>query len=149
MPLNFEPISLSKQDEYLDMFYRCPKKSSDYSFINLWGWSDDHGLYWAWSDDVVWIKQTILNEEFWAPIGSWPDMDWSGCFNKYFDKPITFFRIPEGLLRLWEINIEDRIRSEDERAHWDYIYDIKELIELKGNRFHKKKNLVNQFKKKI
>jgi hypothetical protein len=68
--------------------------------------------------------------------------------DKYFDEPITFLRIPEELLRVWEKNIEDRIRREDERAHWDYIYDVKELIELKGNRFHKKKNLVNQFKKK-
>ena len=148
MPLNFEPISLSKQDEYLDMFHRCPKKSSDYSFINLWGWSDDHGLYWAWSDDAVWIKQTIPNEALWAPIGPWKEIDWSRCFDKYFDESITFLRIPEELLRIWEKDTNERIHREDERAQWDYVYDVKELIELKGNRFHKKKNLVNQFKKK-
>jgi uncharacterized protein len=148
MPLNFEPISLSKQDEYLDMFHRCPKKSSDYSFINLWGWSDDHGLYWAWSDDAVWIKQTIPNEALWAPIGPWKEIDWSRCFDKYFDESITFLRIPEELLRIWEKDTKERIHREDERAQWDYVYDVKELIELKGNRFHKKKNLVNQFKKK-
>ena len=148
MPLIFEPISLDKQNEYLDKFYRCPQKSSDYSFVNLWGWSGDYGLNWAWSDDMVWIKQTIPNEVFWAPIGSWPDIDWSRCFDKFLDDPITFLRIPEELLRVWEKDIEDRIHREDERAQWDYIYDVKELIELKGNRFHKKKNLVNQFKKK-
>jgi hypothetical protein len=148
MPLNFEPISLSKQDGYLDMFHRCPKKSSDYSFINLWGWSDDHGLYWAWSDDAVWIKQTIPNEALWAPIGPWKEIDWSRCFDKYFDESITFLRIPEELLRIWEKDSKERIHREDERAQWDYVYDVKELIELKGNRFHKKKNLVNQFKKK-
>ena len=148
MPLNFEPISLSNQDEYLDMFRRCPKKSSDYSFINLWGWSDDHGLYWAWSDDAVWIKQTIPNEALWAPVGPWKEIDWSRCFDKYFDESITFLRIPEELLRIWEKDTKDRIHREDERAQWDYIYDVKELIELKGNRFHKKKNLLNQFRKK-
>ncbi len=148
MPLNFEPISLNKQNEYLDIFYRCPQKSSDYSFINLWGWSDGYGLCWAWSDNLVWIKQTIPDEVYWAPIGSWHDMDWSGCFDKYFEEPITFLRIPEELVRIWKKNLENRIHQEDERGHWDYIYDVKELIELKGNRFHKKKNLVNQFKKK-
>jgi hypothetical protein len=148
MALNFETISLDKQNQYLDKFYRCLQKPSDYSFVNLWGWSDDYGLYWAWSDDLVWIKQTIPNEVFWAPIGSWPDIDWSRCFDKYFDEPITFLRIPEELLLIWEKNTEDRIQKEDQRAHWDYIYDVKELIELKGNRFHKKKNLVNQFTKK-
>jgi hypothetical protein len=35
-----------------------------------------------------------------------------------------------------------------ERNQWDYIYDAEALAALKGNRFHKKKNLVNQFKKK-
>jgi hypothetical protein len=148
MALNFEKISLDKQNEYLDIFNRCPQKSSDYSFVNLWGWSDEYGLSWAWSDDMVWIKQTIPSEVFWAPIGSWSNVDWSECFDKYFDKPITFLRIPEILLQVWEENIQDRIRREDERGQWDYIYNIKELTELKGNRFHKKKNLVNQFKRK-
>jgi len=148
MALNFEVISLGKQNQYLDNFYRCLQKPSDYSFVNLWGWSDHYGLYWAWSDDLVWIKQTIPNEVFWAPIGSWPDIDWSRCFDTHFDEPITFIRIPEELLRIWGKNTETRIQKEDERAHWDYIYDVKELIELKGNRFHKKKNLMNQFTKK-
>lgn len=148
MPLNFEPISLNKQNEYLDIFYRCPQKSSDYTIVNLWGWSDDYGLHWAWSNEVVWIKQTIPEEVFWAPIGSWNDVDWSDCFDKYFHEPVTFLRVPEKLLRVWEKNVENRIHPEDVRAHWDYIYDVKELTELKGNRFHKKKNLVNQFKKK-
>lgn len=147
MPLNFEPVNLDKQKQYLDTFRRCPQKSSDYSFTNLWGWSEDYGLFWAWSDDVVWIKQTIPEEIFWAPIGSWYDMDWSQCFDKYFDEPVVFIRVPEDLFQIWENNIRDRIRWEDERSHWDYIYNINELVELKGNRFHNKKNLVNQFKK--
>jgi len=147
MAQNFEAIRLNKQKDYLDRFYRCPQKSSDYSFANLWGWSDEYGIYWAWSDDVIWIKQTIPEEVFWAPIGPWPDIDWRRCFDRHFEEPTTFCRIPEELSRLWENHIEDRIRSEDERAHWDYIYDVKELVELKGNRFHNKKNLVNQFKK--
>ena len=39
------------------------------------------------------------------------------------------------------------LRIEEDRANWDYIYDVKELVTLRGNRFHKKKNLLNQFKK--
>ncbi len=148
MALNFETINLDKQNEYMDKLSRCPQKSSDYSFVNLLGWSEAYGLHWAWSNDVVWIKQTIPNEFFWAPVASWPDIDWVRCFDKYFDKPTTFLRVPEELLRIWEKNIQNRIRKEDERAHWDYIYDVKALIELKGKRFHKKKNLVNQFRKK-
>ncbi len=41
----------------------------------------------------------------------------------------------------------NRIRVDESRGHWDYLYSLPELVALKGNRFHKKKNLLNQFKK--
>ncbi|MBW2604417.1 MAG: DUF2156 domain-containing protein [Deltaproteobacteria bacterium] len=148
MPLNFEPISLDKQNEYLKYFSQCSQKSSDYSFVNLWGWAEVYGLYWAWSDQIVWIKQTIPNEVLWAPVASWPEIDWKRYFNEYFHIPVTFQRIPEDLLMLWKKRIGNRIMVEEARDHWDYLYDVDELIQLKGNRFHKKKNLLNQFRKK-
>ena len=148
MSLNFEKVSLGKQNEYLEYFAECPQKPSDYTFLNLWGWAEVHGLYWAWSDNLVWIKQTVPDEVFWAPIGSWAGIDWPMCFDDYFDEQIEFSRIPEDLLQLWKANIGHRIIAEDARDHWDYLYAADSLIELKGRRFHKKRNLLNQFKKK-
>jgi uncharacterized protein len=148
MPLNFEPISLDKQNKYLKCFSQCSQKASDYSFVNLWGWAEVYGLYWAWSDQIVWIKQTIPNEVLWAPVASWSEIDWNRYFNEYFEISTTFQRIPEDLLTLWEKRIGNRIIVEEAREHWDYLYDVDELVQLKGNRFHKKKNLLNQFKKK-
>lgn len=148
MPLNFEPISLDKQNKYLKCFSQCSQKASDYSFVNLWGWAEVYGLYWAWSDQIVWIKQTIPNEVLWAPVTSWSEIDWNRYFNEYFEISTTFQRIPEDLLTLWKKRIGNRIIVEEARYHWDYLYDVDELVQLKGNRFHKKKNLLNQFKKK-
>lgn len=148
MSLNFEPISLDKQNKYLKCFSQCSQKASDYSFVNLWGWAEVYGLYWAWSDQIVWIKQTIPNEVLWAPVASWPEIDWNRYFNTYFKAPAIFQRIPENLLMLWKQTMENRIIVEEARNHWDYLYDVDELIQLKGNRFHKKKNLLNQFRKK-
>ncbi|MBW2226587.1 MAG: hypothetical protein JRG99_04590, partial [Deltaproteobacteria bacterium] len=65
MSLNFEKVSLGKQNEYLEYFAKCPQKPSDYTFLNLWVWAEVHGLYWAWSDNLVWIKQTVPDEVFW------------------------------------------------------------------------------------
>ncbi len=56
--------------------------------------------------------------------------------------------VPEKLLEFWKEKSVKAINAEESRGHWDYLYSAKELIELTGNRFHKKKNLVNQFKKK-
>ncbi len=56
--------------------------------------------------------------------------------------------MPENLIRLWKDSFNHLITIEESRGHWDYLYSVSELIELKGKRFHKKKNLLNQFKKK-
>ena len=148
MPLNFEPISLDKQDQYLQYFSQFPQKASDYSFINLWGWAQVYGLYWAWVDQMVWIKQTIPKEVFWAPVAPWPEIDWNLCFDTYFNSAAVFHRVPEDLMMLWQEKIGNRIFIEESREHWDYLYHVDELTQLGGRRFHKKKNLLNQFKKK-
>ena len=148
MPLNFEPISFDKQNEYLKYFMQCSQKSSDYSFVNLWGWAEVYGLFWAWSDQIVWIKQTIPNEVLWAPVASWTEIDWNRYLNEHYKISAAFQRVPEDLMMLWKKRIGDRVIVEEARDHWDYLYDVDELIQLKGNRFHKKKNLLNQFRKK-
>ncbi len=147
MVLNFESISLEQQSEYSKYFAKCPQKVSDYSFVNLWGWAKEYGLDWAWTDNLVWIRQTLPEILYWAPIGAWDKIDWKSCFDEFSERQNRFIRIPEKLLQAWKETYGDRITIEEERGNWDYIYSIPELIELKGKRFHKKKNLLNQFKK--
>jgi len=147
MNIEFEPISLEKQEEYLALLSKCSQSASDYSFANLWGWGEEYGLHWAWQDDLVWIKQTKSPHTCWAPLGSWADVDWKTIFAS-IDRQTVFTRVPQKLLEIWQSHLGDQINFEEERNNWDYLYDIKELIALKGNRFHKKKNLLNQFKNK-
>ena len=148
MPLQFEPINLDKQDAYLDILAQCPQKTSDYSFVNLWGWSREYDLTWAWDDELVWIRQTVPELIYWAPIGPWDEVDWKARFSDHAMESIQFNRIPALLMACWESEISDRVKILESRGHWDYLYDCIELVALKGNRFHKKKNLVNQFLKK-
>ncbi len=147
MILNFKPISLEQQSEYSKCFAKCPQKTSDYSFVNLWGWAKEYGLEWAWTDNLVWVRQTIPEIQYWAPIGPWQEIDWKSCFDEFSERQNRFIRIPEKLLRVWKESYGDRFAIEEERGNWDYIYSISELIELTGKRFHKKKNLLNQFRK--
>jgi hypothetical protein len=148
MRLNFDPITLDKQRDYLEYFVACPQKASDYSFVNLWGWAEEYGLFWAWSDGLVWIKQTIPEKMYWAPVGPWEMIAWESCLPKYFVEKTVFVRIPEMLMQLWERDVGNRIIKEETREHWDYLYRVSDLIELRGRRFHKKKNLFNQFERK-
>ena len=148
MNLQFEPISLEKQEDYQKMLARCPQVASDYSFMNLWAWAEDYGLSWAWNDDCVWIRQSRPEILYWAPVGPWYDIDWGTHLADDPNGETIFIRIPDKLVEHWQAAFNDRATFEEERGHWDYVYSVSDLIDLKGNRFHKKKNLLNQFVKK-
>lgn len=149
--LIFEPITFERKDEYMERLALSNTKSSDFSFTNIWGWADEYSLEWAWTDNLVWIRQsTTADSEIpvvrhWAPIGNWENVDWANC--PYMKQARTFHRVPERLLEIWKEKIGGRITPTEDRGQWDYIYDVQELGELRGKKFHKKKNLVNQFKK--
>jgi hypothetical protein len=148
MRLEFEPIQLEKQNDFINQLALCPRVTSDYSFVNLWGWAEVYGLCWCWRDDLVWIKQTKPREKYWAPIGPWEKIDWQAVLAESLPPGAPFTRIPEPLLKIWQKAKGDSLKMEEARGHWDYVYDVSALAALKGNKYHKKKNLLNQFKKK-
>jgi hypothetical protein len=148
MDLNFEPITLDRQDDYLAALAQCPQMASDYSFLNLWGWSEEYGLTWAWEQDLVWIRQSRPEEALWAPVGSWDAIDWQSRMKTNLSMTSVFTRVPEMLANLWKEKFAQETQIAEERGNWDYLYRVADLIELKGKRYHKKKNLVNQFNRK-
>jgi hypothetical protein len=143
----FEPITIDRQKDYLNLFGKCAQKASDYSFVNLWGWADEYGLMWAWDENLVWIKQTRPETVYWAPVGYWQEKNWKSIFRSKFSGSAVFIRVPEALATLWKEAGIGSMTMDEARGHWDYLYSVDELVELKGNRFHKKKNLLSQFMK--
>ena len=148
MSMVFEPIDLDRQSEYLAKLAQCDQIASDYSFINLWGWREAHGLRWAWHNDLVWIQQTVPETVLWAPVGQWNHTQWESVWPTIKEQCNQIIRVPESLLKIWQSAIPAMVLPTESRGHWDYLYNRHDLVDLKGNPFHKKKNLVNQFKKK-
>jgi hypothetical protein len=148
MTLRFEPISLERQEDYLKALSRCPQLTSDYSFLNLWAWAEEYGLRWAWDGNLIWIRQSVPDEFLWAPVGRWDAVDWQSRFRVNKSARSMFTRIPEMLSNLWRERMLPQTHIEEERGNWDYLYNVTDLVELKGNRYHKKKNLLNQFSRK-
>ena len=148
MSLNFEPVDLRDQDRYLDRLATCPVKASDYSFVNLWAWGEEYGLEWSWTSELVWIRQTQPQTAYWAPIGPWPEIDWPNAFAAFDAASIPLIRVPEPLAEQWRETPSFEAEMTEARGQWDYLYNRQDLVALKGNRYHKKKNLLNQFKRK-
>ena len=148
MNLQFDPINLDRQNDYLEVLSRCPQITSDYSFLNLWAWAEEYELRWAWDGDLIWIRQNLPEEFLWAPVGLWDSVDWQSRLRLNPNAQSVFTRVPEMLTNLWRERLPQEIRIEEERGSWDYFYRVSDLIELKGKPYHKKKNLFNQFNRK-
>lgn len=147
MEFVFEPIRLEQQADYLAKFSQCGQIASEYSFTNLWGWCPEYGLEWAWHGGLVWIRQTLPAPALWAPVGDWDTIDWASHEPMMKAAARKIIRVPEKLLEIWKAAAPPKEVIES-RGQWDYLYKRSDLVDLPGNRFHKKKNLVNQFKKK-
>lgn len=145
MPLVFEPIALERQKDYLRLLDACPQVASDYSFLNIWAWAEEYGLAWAWEADAVWIRQSRPRELHWAPVGPWRGGAPWGERLRAFGPGAEFIRVPEVLAEIWRGEPGLRAVVAAERGHWDYLYSVSDLVELPGNRFHGKKNLLRQF----
>lgn len=140
MTLTFHPLSADQRNNYEKYLKLTDQKASDYSFVNLWGWSREYGLEWAWEEqpELIWIRQKAPEVAYWAPPGQWHRTDWPEILETRFSPGTVFVRIPETLLGIWKNALGKRIFCEPAEALHDYVYSVPELISLKGNRFHKK-----------
>lgn len=141
--LSFHPVTLDEQARYRKALAAMPEPASDYSFGNLWGWASHYGLEWTFSENgVCWLRQTRpAPARLWAPVGDWRTIPWE----KALAPGTTMIRVPQTLCAF--LAATPGVRIEETPGQWDYLYSVRELTELRGNRFHRKKNLLSQFLK--
>jgi len=142
--MKFEPVTLDLQHDFNRLLKNTPQIASDYSFANVYGWAEEYALEMAFEQGLSWIRQNKPENVYWAPVGNW-NADWQKIISN-LPGPANIVRIPENLALIWQKELPE-MKIQSDRDHWDYLYLASELTELKGNRFHKKKNLYNQFAK--
>lgn len=149
---DFAPIELGDQAAYTKIWTHCPMKTADYSFVNLWAWADVYELQWRLDDNgLIWIVQDASPRGkldvplVWAPLGDWSTIDWTSF--AAFTTPQTWTRTPEALYLLLQGCLGERVQIIETESQWEYVYLQEELATLPGNKYHKKRNHANQFKK--
>jgi len=149
---DFAPIELTDQAAYMKIWDTCPMKTADYSFVNLWAWAEVYALKWRCDEqNLVWVIQEAspigpLEQALaWAPLGDWSKIDWPNFLES--TDPVTWTRTPEALYLLLQGCLGERIQIIETEAQWEYVYLQEELATLPGNKYHKKRNHSNQFRK--
>ena len=150
MNIHFEPITiydqikinqLLKQAEWMKHYV-----SSELVFENLYAWSKDEMILIAWFDHFCILKCSPYGDVFLPPVAAT-----KAHFMEAIDamlstsKHAAIFGLVESMLPFFSsfkgLLLEDDMLSE-------YIYESHDFIHLEGRRFHRKRNQLNQFKKK-
>ncbi len=145
---HFKEVDLSCQGIVKDFLSRYPLEASEYTFTNIFAFRFAYNFKLSLLNNNLIIFKDTKPASVFCPIGNSQILDTleeifnylkNYSFNPYLE------RIPESFVNTYLKDSEHFIIKEEKNL-FDYVYDVKELIELKGNKFHNKKNKVNKFR---
>jgi len=145
---HFREIDLASRESINEYLSRYPLEASEYTFTNLFAFRDAYNFKLSLLKDNLMILKDTEAFSLFCPVG---DRETSTVLSEgldYLNKypgESCFERIPESFVKT-HLNNNERFILTEERSHFDYLYDAKELIELKGRKFHDKKNKANKFR---
>lgn len=124
---------------------------SEFTFTNLFIWRHAYGLRLAQVDGAVCLFSWRSDpaDSFLLPplrAGDAPAVAEAGLRHlQQNGHDPKLCRISEAQLERLGIGGE-RFSIEEDRANWDYVYPVRDLIELPGNQYHDKRNHIAQFR---
>ena len=148
--MNFKRIESSDMPEIWKYLLQESGRTCDFSYGGVLMWVDLYKYDYCIYNDTLFIKG-ILNREcelpvFSLPIGKMHLEESVAILKNYCSEnniQIRFSCIPEYAID--DFKTIDCAKIEEQESLGDYLYDAEELATLKGKRFSKKRNHVNQF----
>lgn len=141
-----KPVTLEDKPLFDRPCSACIVCPSVYNFILLYCWQESYGFQWFKYSDAV-IVYDERDKVIFQPLGSCLDTEDLCKISDYLiaqGKSGDFMFITESFLGN-HYNIHQFFHAEKDYDAADYIYVTDDLIELRGKKLHKKKNLISQF----
>lgn len=143
---NFSPVALEDKQTILPLLLAGDVCFCDYNFANLFMWGDIFKTRWLLQEERLWLYNGY-DDLMLMPLGKALDIS-------------ELVAVSDGLLRGGKSGdfvlvdpeyvqrhptLERFFSIEIDLDNGDYIYSSQKLVDLEGNKLHKKRNLVNQF----
>lgn len=147
----FTPLKLEDKKVFDTFLAQDPPETSELTFTNLFMWRYRYHPMWQVWNDCLLIVFCSNHRPLFAlpPVGPGPKLEALVFLSEFlmdFSPEAHICRVSKAFVERYVKN--DLFSIREDRANSDYVYLTEDLINLPGNRFHKKKNLLNQFKKK-
>lgn len=148
--MQWKPIDIEDRAILERYFSAQDLHVSDFSFTNLYLWHFSRSISYAIVDGLLCIKTQYHGEQpfLFYPLGQGDLEAVIGQLMERFDShaiPFSFRSLNLKMTQELEQLFPARFEFIHNRDRSDYIYAVEELIELKGRKFHKKKNHLNRF----
>jgi len=147
----FRKITLEDKDTLEKFINGCKHRACDYCVGNLILWADIYNTEFAIAKGMLFIKFAVGQDNYFAyPMG---DGDLKEAFQWMFDyceeQNIEFKMhiVEPEMFKDIEINFPGQYEISYKRDIADYVYNIEELKNLSGKKYHGKKNHINKFLK--
>ena len=147
--LEFKKIELTDIDIYNSFIQNSNELSCEYAFVNLLMWQDLYNNEIAICDGQLIIKSKDDGiETFYLPLGD--DLQKGINLIKEYkkSKKIDFWAQEGSRFEKFRKLYQNEYVFKEVRDAFDYIYLTTDLAELKGKKYHSKRNHISAFSKK-
>lgn len=124
-------------------------RNCEFSMVNIYFWNDTSKLEYAVIDEVL-VYRLIENGTAFYSITEFPDNP-----KEFFEKleadaeensaGMVINNLSEEMMLRMEHDMAGQLRFWYDRDYSDYIYEVQDLINLSGSKYHGKKNHLNKF----
>jgi hypothetical protein len=147
----FTELTLEDKPLFEQLFTRVPPVISEFTFTNLFIWRHNYRPKISrLKNFLCLLSDQGKNSFFFPPIGSGDAMECFRSLLKYLGNKGIFpkiARVPETMVTQidWKTS---GMKPELDRNQCDYVYLVQDMVELKGRKYHRKRNHIKQFQEK-
>lgn len=150
MGIDFHTFDVEDKEKFDYILRDSFEFSSEYAFGTGYLWAEAYNIEMCIYDDIVFKRYGGINGWYGFPYCR-------GDKSKAFEYLQDYVYSIGGKLRFIDITEQsayelDKLTQgmftfEESRNSWDYVYKVSDLIELKGKKYHSKRNHISKFKR--
>lgn len=141
----FKKIEIQDKNIFDDFFLNQYIDISEYTFTNLFVWSDTRIIEYAIYNNILLIKAEFENDRYFLPPVGNVTIDIYRKLREYGEENniLSIKRVDEATIK--NLKLDNEFIIKEDRDNFDYVYDCCELVELKGSKYSNKRGFVKKF----
>ena len=147
----FKELTLEDKPLFDQLLTRFPPVISELTFTNLFIWRRTYRPQISHFENFLCLlSEQGKNSFFFPPIGGGDVIRCSQSLMKYLadkDALPKIARVPEAVVTQTDWKTSG-MKAELDRSQCDYVYLVQDMVELKGRKYHRKRNHIKQFQEK-